>query len=358
MAHAQKLDLVFQRNGRVHLYRRGCQFSRLLAAEVCGSAVVMLDRPCPIQCTTVLATSSIRLFPLHFSTCAFPCAIRFRFCSNIKCLWGRQSSYPVFLISSLKSCQTKTIDRVSGDRKRLQLTQQTTHSNASLRNLVMFALYCDSLISQWRERNAVPFATVQQQTIQLCSAVSCNTHPQHSFLGAFAKLRKATIGFIMSVCPSVALSVWNNSAPTGIWYLNCSPPPNICLENSSFIKPGRYVARRPIYIFDHISRKMFQTKVVEKIKTYIVSSITIFPKIVPLWDKVEKYYRVGQATEDSVVHAHCMLNTQLKYVILIAFHCKNGCTNALRRCCIRSLPLLIIFILDSSILFPYTPVLL
>ena len=82
MAHAQKLDLVFQRNGRVHLYRRGCQFSRLLAAEVCGSAVVMLDRPCPIQCTTVLATPSIRLFPLHFSTHAFPCAIRFRFCST------------------------------------------------------------------------------------------------------------------------------------------------------------------------------------------------------------------------------------------------------------------------------------
>jgi len=46
MAHAQKPDLVFQRNGRVHLYRRGCQFGRLLAAEVCASAVVMLDRPC------------------------------------------------------------------------------------------------------------------------------------------------------------------------------------------------------------------------------------------------------------------------------------------------------------------------
>jgi len=37
MAHAQKPDLVFQRNGRVHLYRRGCQFSKLLAAEVCAS---------------------------------------------------------------------------------------------------------------------------------------------------------------------------------------------------------------------------------------------------------------------------------------------------------------------------------
>ena len=63
MAHAQKPDLVFQGNGRVHLYRRWCQFSRLLAAEVCASAVVMLDRPCSHkvhECwlpTTPLSTS-------------------------------------------------------------------------------------------------------------------------------------------------------------------------------------------------------------------------------------------------------------------------------------------------------------
>jgi len=42
MAHAQKPDFVFRRNGRVHLNRRGRQFSLLLAAEVCASAVVML----------------------------------------------------------------------------------------------------------------------------------------------------------------------------------------------------------------------------------------------------------------------------------------------------------------------------
>ena len=45
MAHAQKPDFVFRRNGRVNLNRRGRQFSRLLAAEVCASAVVMLDTP-------------------------------------------------------------------------------------------------------------------------------------------------------------------------------------------------------------------------------------------------------------------------------------------------------------------------
>jgi len=45
MAHAQKPDFVFRRNGRVHLNRRGRQFSWLLAAEVCAPALVMLDTP-------------------------------------------------------------------------------------------------------------------------------------------------------------------------------------------------------------------------------------------------------------------------------------------------------------------------
>ena len=45
MAHAQKSDFVFRRNGRVHLNRQGRQVSRLLAAEVCASAVVLLDTP-------------------------------------------------------------------------------------------------------------------------------------------------------------------------------------------------------------------------------------------------------------------------------------------------------------------------
>ena len=66
MAHAQKPDLVFRRNGRVHLNRRGRQFSLLLAAEVCASAVVMLDTTCSEVVWRVLATHSIRQFPLHF----------------------------------------------------------------------------------------------------------------------------------------------------------------------------------------------------------------------------------------------------------------------------------------------------
>jgi len=66
MAHAQKPDFIFRRNGRVHLNQRGRQFGRLLAAEVCAWAVVMLNKPCSGVVWRVLATHSIRQFPLHF----------------------------------------------------------------------------------------------------------------------------------------------------------------------------------------------------------------------------------------------------------------------------------------------------
>ena len=74
MAHAQKPDFVFRRNGRVHLNRRGRQFSWLLAAEVCESAVVMLDTPCSEVVWRVLATHSIRQFPpSHPCPCVTVC---------------------------------------------------------------------------------------------------------------------------------------------------------------------------------------------------------------------------------------------------------------------------------------------
>jgi len=55
------------------------------------------------------------------------------------------------------------------------------------------------------------------------------------FLGMFEKLRKATISFVMSICPSA----WNNPAPTrqifmkfDIWVIFV----NLSKDNSSFIK--------------------------------------------------------------------------------------------------------------------------
>ena len=70
MAHAHKTNFAFRRNGRIHLNPRGRQFSRLLAAEVFVSAVVMLDTPCSEVVWRVLATHSIHQFP---PSLPFPC---------------------------------------------------------------------------------------------------------------------------------------------------------------------------------------------------------------------------------------------------------------------------------------------
>jgi len=78
MAHAQKPEFRLSAKRTSPLNRRGRQFSRLLAAEVCSSAVVMLDTPCSEVVCRVLATHSIRQFPLHFPSRASPCAITFQ----------------------------------------------------------------------------------------------------------------------------------------------------------------------------------------------------------------------------------------------------------------------------------------
>jgi len=103
MAHAQKPDFVFRRNGRVHLNQRDRQFSRLLTAELCASAVVMLDTPCSVVVWRVLATHSIRQFPLHFPSRASPCAITFQMDSTfvpIRMVNVLRRNKPFYWISS------------------------------------------------------------------------------------------------------------------------------------------------------------------------------------------------------------------------------------------------------------------
>ena len=85
MPHAQTTDFIFRRNGRVYVNRRGRQFSRLLAAEVCASAVVMLDKPCSEVVWRVLATHSIRQFPLHFPYGEHRVALHFNW--TLQTLW-------------------------------------------------------------------------------------------------------------------------------------------------------------------------------------------------------------------------------------------------------------------------------
>jgi len=72
MAHTQKPDVVFLRNGRVHLN------PLVLVDELCASAAVMLHTPSSEVVWSVLATHSIRQFPLHFPSRTSPYVITFQ----------------------------------------------------------------------------------------------------------------------------------------------------------------------------------------------------------------------------------------------------------------------------------------
>jgi len=54
---------------------------------------------------------------------------------------------------------------------------------------------------------------------------------------------------------------------------------------------------------------MFQTNVVDKIKTHILYSATFFFKSCRLWGIVGKYCKAWQAADDNMAHAHCRMDT-------------------------------------------------
>jgi hypothetical protein len=55
---------------------------------------------------------------------------------------------------------------------------------------------------------------------------------------------------------------------------------------------------------------MFQTNIVQNIKTNILRSVAAFRNSCRLWDNVEKYCRAEQTTDENMAHAHCVLDTQ------------------------------------------------
>jgi len=132
IAHAQKPRFVFRQNGQVHLNWRGHQFSRLVAAEVCASAVVMLDTPCTEVVWRVLAIHSIRQFPLHFSSRVSPCAITFQLDSNSLLTFSDNLSVPS---SSVKMCKAE-------NREQLKFTD----------TVLFFGMLVHHLIF-WKKRN-------------------------------------------------------------------------------------------------------------------------------------------------------------------------------------------------------------
>jgi len=71
---------------------------------------------------------------------------------------------------------------------------------------------------------------------------------------------------------------------------------------------------------------MFQTKVVEKIKTHILCSVTFFPESCILLHNVYKYGTARQATDDCItrrmrieIWINKVKDTRSEFTIIIAF---------------------------------------
>ena len=132
MVYAHKPYFVFRRKERVYLNRRGRQFSRLLTAEVCASAVVMLDTPCSEVVWRVLA------YPLHspvspsLPSRASPCAITFQL---------ESTTHRRLFINSLNSSTANT--RVNDGYQRPVDTSSTNSDDgdtAGARNISFYPL--------------------------------------------------------------------------------------------------------------------------------------------------------------------------------------------------------------------------
>ena len=82
-----------------------------------------------------------------------------------------------------------------------------------------------------------------------------------------------------------------------------------------------------------LEEEMFQKRVVEEINIHILYSITPAPlKIEPFMRYVEKYCRVGQATDDNAAHAPCMMGIEdYRYILRIRnIYCFSKATVVMR----------------------------
>jgi hypothetical protein len=163
------------------------------------------------------------------------------------------------------------------------------------------------------------------------------------FLGAFAKLRKATISFVTSVYPSVSMeqlgSHWKGFHKN--WYVSIfwKSVEKMQVSLQSDNNNGTLHADLRtfmIYFFMEffLEWENFQTKPVDKIKTHILCSITFFRRSCRLWDNVGKCGRARQATDDNIIRRMrfaCWTtkatDTHFEYVILL-FHGNIGYANA------------------------------
>ena len=113
------------------------------------------------------------------------------------------------------------------------------------------------------------------------------------FLGAFAKLRKASISFVMSVYPHETTRF-----PVDWFWLNLTFElffEKLSRKFNFHSNPTRIMGtlHEHVFILMTISRwilprmRSISNKIVEKIKTHILCSLTVFRKSRHLWDNVK-----------------------------------------------------------------------
>jgi hypothetical protein len=140
------------------------------------------------------------------------------------------------------------------------------------------------------------------------------------FLSAFAKLRKWTISFVICVCPSVLPHGTTRFSLDGFSWnllLDCfSKNTSRKLKFHYNLTTVAGTLNEDQYTFVMISRSVLLRMVNVSDKYCRENQNTHFPVIFggmggscPLWNKVEKYCRAGQATNDNMALAHCVLGT-------------------------------------------------
>jgi len=138
-----------------------------------------------------------------------------------------------------------------------------------------------------------------------------------SFLGAFAKLRKATITFVTSVRPSA----WNNSAPIGQFFYDIRylrifrisvKKIKVSLKCKKITKGTSHEDQ---YIFIAIShsfllrmRNVSDKSCTENQNTHFLFSNFFFFENRAFYGNVEKHSTAGSVTDDNMAHANCILD--------------------------------------------------
>jgi hypothetical protein len=191
--------------------------------------------------------------------------------------------------------------RITGEKR---LTRQNRSTGG--KNSPNATLSTTNPISIGIRLNAVLRA--QKHTTETTRAM---VRPVYHFIRRFAHLRKVNINSVMSV----RLQATSRLPLDGFsWNFVCEYFFKICRENSRFIKICQeervlYV-KNNTHIWSYLTQfflawEMFQTKLVEKIKTNILRLMTLFfRKLCRFWGNVDNYWRIGQVTDDNIVR--CM----------------------------------------------------